>query len=37
MLSHKKDYIQAYEAQIAVNVQKFMFLLFDWNNHAEFL
>ena len=37
MLSHKKDYIQAYEAQIAVNVQRFMFLFFDPSNHTKFL
>ena len=37
MLSHKEDYLQAYEAQIAVNVLKFMLLLFDPNNQAKFL
>ena len=37
MLSHKKDYIKAYLAQVAVNVQKFMFLFFDPKNHTKSL
>ena len=34
MLSHKNYYIQAYQAQIAMNFHKFMFPFFDPNVRA---